>query len=199
MFIWSEHWFFECLHKLGPNSYYRSKKCMKIENKMNFPLQNMFCYYLLLVLKNFRQIRPWFGRTIPFRPTNVLWHLRIRLFSYRINHLRFNLSRNKISNKIKRAVMIFVTLDDKWRYFEKQIDGHMFNLPNIKKFGNKNVLQHFESVDSQWLFTYDDLYRQSTQLSRHLRCFLRKLPDRCTNVAVLLPTHCPALLPTIVG
>lgn len=81
----------------------------------------------------------------------------------------------------------------------------MFNLSNIKKFGKKNVLQYFEAADSIKVYTYDDLYIQSSQFSRCLRCFLKTLPNRSmhsvqsTNIAVSLPIHCPALLPAIIG
>lgn len=71
----------------------------------------------------------------------------------------------------------------------------MFNLAKINRFGNRNALQYFEAADSIQLYSYADIYKQSAELSRCMSVHsMRKI-----NVAILLPVHCPALLPTIVG
>ena len=77
----------------------------------------------------------------------------------------------------------------------------MFNLMEIKSFSDRNVLQYFDAPDLIRTYSYADLYRESVELSRSMRCFLRKSSSRLQriNVGISLPIHCAALIPAIVG
>ena len=79
----------------------------------------------------------------------------------------------------------------------------MFNLSDIQKRGDDRVLKFIETVDSSQVYSYADLYIDSTRLSKCLGELLESTAidndARGSNVAILLPVHSPAILPSIVG
>lgn len=79
----------------------------------------------------------------------------------------------------------------------------MFNLSDIQKRGDDRVLKFIETVDSSQVYSYADLYIDSTRLSKCLGELLESTAigndARGFNVAILLPVHSPAILPSIVG
>lgn len=79
----------------------------------------------------------------------------------------------------------------------------MFNLSDIKKRGDSKVLKFFETVESSQVYSYADLYGDSVNLSTCLeKLLISKVDDNSAqsfNVAIWLPVHSPAILPSIVG
>ncbi|XP_031624083.1 beta-alanine-activating enzyme [Contarinia nasturtii] len=81
----------------------------------------------------------------------------------------------------------------------------MFDLSNIQKRGDNNVLKFFETADSLHVYSYADLHRDSIKVLKILEEYVgntanqTKLNEQHFNVGILLPVHSPAILPIIVG
>lgn len=82
----------------------------------------------------------------------------------------------------------------------------MFNLSNIQKRGDKNVLKFYETAHTPQEYSYADLHRDSIKvLDIFEKCRgnkvndLLKLQQQSFSVGILLPVHSPAILPSIVG
>lgn len=79
----------------------------------------------------------------------------------------------------------------------------MFNLSDIQKRNDSRVLKFFKTVDSSQIFSNADLYRDSISLSTCLQQMSKSTViesgARGFNVAILLPVHSPAVLPSILG
>lgn len=81
----------------------------------------------------------------------------------------------------------------------------MFNLSDFQRRGNDIVLKFFETVDSPQVYSYADLYRQSSGLSSSIQQLLKTTADVTKqsagnfNIAILLPVHSPAILPALVA
>ncbi|XP_055300273.1 beta-alanine-activating enzyme [Sitodiplosis mosellana] len=100
---------------------------------------------------------------------------------------------------------VYLGIKIKKKYLKKTKTSNriMFNLSNIQKRGNSRVLKFYETADSSQIHSYADLYSDSTSLSTCLAKLLGStVIDNCArgfNVAILLPVHSPAILPSIVG
>lgn len=79
----------------------------------------------------------------------------------------------------------------------------MFNLIDIQKRNDSSVLKFFKTANSAQVYSYADLYRDSTNLSTCLHKLLNSISNdngkRSLNVAIFLPVHSAAIVPSIVG
>lgn len=81
----------------------------------------------------------------------------------------------------------------------------MFNLSSLKAFDSKIALNHHETIESNESFTYRQIVNDSLTVKNCLDQIVIDKTDvseriwRQFNVAIALSTHCPALLPAIIG
>lgn len=81
----------------------------------------------------------------------------------------------------------------------------MFNLSSLKAFDSKIALMHHETIDTTELFSYRQIQNDSVKVKNSLdpiKCEASSESDRIWrqyNVLIALSTHCPALLPAIIG
>lgn len=83
----------------------------------------------------------------------------------------------------------------------------MFHLNDLRAFGKSLVLRYFDQDCVTENFSYENLCIDSLQLCQRLNdilneCLKTKIENKnCVhyNVAVILPTHSPALLPAFIG
>lgn len=83
----------------------------------------------------------------------------------------------------------------------------MFHLNQLRDFGKSLILKYFDEDSVIEHFSYENLYMDSLQLCQRLIDILSEFlitkfeNTNCVNynVAVILPTHSPALLPAFIG
>lgn len=83
----------------------------------------------------------------------------------------------------------------------------MFHLNRLRDFGKSLILKYFDEDSIIEHFSYENLCVDSLQLCQRLNDILSeflitKIENKnCVhyNVAVILPTHSPALLPAFIG
>lgn len=83
----------------------------------------------------------------------------------------------------------------------------MLNINRLRDFGKSLVLNYFDHDCLSERFSYENLCTDSLQLCQRLTdilnlCSLTQIENKnCIhyNVAVILPTHSPALLPAVIG
>lgn len=82
----------------------------------------------------------------------------------------------------------------------------MLNLIQFEKFNKNNVLKYYDKANTIENYSYEDLQRESFKLCLSLNNIFHSTSIENDanfhmeyNVAVMLPTHSPALIPAIVG
>lgn len=83
----------------------------------------------------------------------------------------------------------------------------MFHLNHLRDFGKSLVLKYFDQDCVIEKFSYENLCTDSLQLCQRLNdilneCLITKIENKNYvhyNVAVIFPTHSPALLPAFIG
>lgn len=87
----------------------------------------------------------------------------------------------------------------------------MFEILHLESFAGRNVLKYYKTKDKFKFYSYEDLCVDSKKLIELLdgiktlkKTRLKSLNDGdenniCSNIAVMLPNHSPALLAAIVG